>query len=102
MKIAIVGLGYAGLPLALQFARSGAEVIGLDIDPLKIEALASGRSYIQHISDQAIADCLKGGQFSPTSDFNHIKDVDAVIICVPTPLTRNREPDISYILQTGR
>lgn len=102
MKIAIVGLGYAGLPLAIEFARSGVEVIGLDIDPLKVEALAKGRSYIQHISDKAIADCLQAGRFSPSTDFERIKEVEAVIICVPTPLTRNREPDISYILQTGR
>src|SRR5664280_1930194 len=102
MKIAVIGLGYVGLPLSLQFARSGVTVFGLDIDPAKVEALNGGRSYIKHISGEAIAAAVKAKTFSPAADFSRIKDVEAVIICVPTPLNKNREPDISYILQTGK
>ncbi len=102
MKIAIVGLGYVGLPLSLQFARSGVEVLGLDIDPAKIDALAKGRSYIKHISSEAISELVNKGMFSASTDFSRIKEVQAAIICVPTPLNKNREPDISYIVETGR
>ena len=102
MKIAIVGLGYVGLPLSLQFARSGVEVLGLDIDPAKIESLNQGRSYIKHIESSAIAEPVKAGRFSASTDFVRIQEVSAVIICVPTPLNKNREPDISYIIETGR
>src|SRR6266404_8058829 len=102
MKIAIVGLGYVGLPLALQFARSGANVLGLDIDPLKIKLLNSGKSYIKHIDGSGITELRKSGLLSVSTAFTGIREVDAVIICVPTPLNKNREPDISYILETGR
>jgi UDP-N-acetyl-D-glucosamine dehydrogenase len=102
MKIAIVGLGYVGLPLSLQFARSGVEVIGLDIDPAKVDALSKGRSYIKHIESAAVADMVNGGKFSAFTDFRKVSEVEAVIICVPTPLNKNREPDISYILETGK
>ena len=138
MNIAIVGLGYVGLPLALQFARSGAKVIGLDIDPKKVEALNAGRSYIKHIAPEVVAAAVGCGSFYASTDFSLIADVsqrpavlgsgrafvtsplsggpqeaplavvpgsdavDAVLICVPTPLNKNREPDISYILDTGR
>lgn len=101
-KIAIVGLGYVGLPLSLQFARSGVSVIGLDIDPTKVEAIAAGRSYIKHIEGSAIAELVKSGSFTASTDFSRVREVEAVIICVPTPLNKNREPDISYILETGR
>ena len=101
MRIAIVGLGYVGLPLSLQFARSGVEVLGLDIDPAKVEAITAGRSYIKHIESAAVAEHVRGGRFSASTDFSRVKEVEAVIICVPTPLNKNREPDISYILQTG-
>src|SRR5882724_6238029 len=102
MKIAIVGLGYVGLPLSIQFARSGVTVVGLDVDVVKVKTLASGRSYIKHISNQAILDSVESGHFSASADFSRVREVEAVIICVPTPLNKNREPDISYILQTGR
>lgn len=101
MKIGIVGLGYVGLPLSLQFGRSGVTVLGLDIDPAKIEALHQGRSYIKHIDSSAVAELVKTGVFSATTDFSRVKEVEAVIICVPTPLNKNREPDISYIVKTG-
>lgn len=102
MKIAIVGLGYVGLPLSFQFARSGVTVLGLDIDTTKVDALNQGKSYIKHIPPETVEEHVKSGAFSATSDFGRIREVSAVIICVPTPLNKNREPDISYILDTGR
>ncbi len=99
--IAIVGLGYVGLPLALQFARSGVRVIGLDIDATKVEAINQGRSYIQHIAAAAVAAQVQAGRVAASSDFARVREVAAIIICVPTPLNKNREPDISFILKTG-
>jgi UDP-N-acetyl-D-glucosamine dehydrogenase len=100
-KIAIVGLGYVGLPLSLQFARSGLSVLGLDIDPLKVKALNKGQSYIQHIEPTAIQEQRQARRFAASTEFSRVGEVDAVIIAVPTPLNKNREPDISYILKTG-
>ena len=102
MKIAIVGLGYVGLPLSLQFARSGVTVLGLDIDTSKVDLLNQGKSFIKHISAETVAQAVKDGSFSASSDFSRIGEVSAVVICVPTPLNKNREPDISYIIETGR
>jgi UDP-N-acetyl-D-glucosamine dehydrogenase len=102
MNIAIVGLGYVGLPLSLQFARSGATVLGLDIDQTKIDALNGGKSYIKHITGADIKAMVDKKAFSASTDFSRVKDVSAVIICVPTPLNKNREPDISYITETGK
>jgi len=102
MKIAIVGLGYVGLPLSLQFARSDTYVLGLDIDGTKVKSLLAGHSYIKHIESSAIAEAVNAGRFSASTDFSRVKEVEAVIICVPTPLNKNREPDISYILETGQ
>jgi UDP-N-acetyl-D-glucosamine dehydrogenase len=102
MKIAIVGLGYVGLPLSLQFARSGVKVLGLDVDTAKIESLNAGRSYIKHIEPSAIAEHVNGKMFEASTDFSRIREVEAVIICVPTPLNKNREPDISFIINTGK
>ena len=101
MKIAIVGLGYVGLPLCLQFARSDVQVVGLDIDPTKVLAINAGRSYIQHIDSASIQQFVGEGKLSASTDFSALSQVEAVIICVPTPLNKNREPDISYILKTG-
>src|SRR5438045_9791920 len=102
MRIVVAGLGYVGLPLSLQFARSNVQVVGLDIDSEKVEALNQGRSYIKHIASDAIAEFKEANRLSASTDFSQVKDVDAVIICVPTPLNKNREPDISYVLNTGR
>jgi UDP-N-acetyl-D-glucosamine dehydrogenase len=101
-KIAVVGLGYVGLPLSLQFARSGVSVIGLDVDPEKVDALNQGHSYIKHVPAETVAEHVKARRLAASTDFAHVGEVDAVIICVPTPLNKNREPDISFILQTGR
>jgi len=101
MRIGIVGLGYVGLPLSMQFARSGVEVLGLDIDTFKVDAVNAGRSYIKHIEGADLSAVVKQGKFKATTDFSKVTELDAVIICVPTPLDKNREPDISYIIVTG-
>src|ERR1039458_8002917 len=102
MKIAVIGLGYVGLPLSLQFARSGVTVLGLDIDPAKVESLNGGRRYIKHISPEKIFQGVKAGKFSPPCESTGSREGEAVIICVPTPLNKNREPDISFIVETGK
>jgi UDP-N-acetyl-D-glucosamine dehydrogenase len=102
MKIAIIGLGYVGLPLSFQFARSGVTVLGLDIDKSKVDSLAKGKSYIQHIPSETVVEVTRAGKFSASTNFAGIRKMDAVIICVPTPLNKNREPDISYIVETGK
>jgi UDP-N-acetyl-D-glucosamine dehydrogenase len=101
MKIAVVGLGYVGLPLSLQFARSCVSVLGLDVDANKVQLLNNGQSYIKHIEPSALAELVNSGKFSASTEFSRIKEVEAVIICVPTPLTKNREPDISFVIKTG-
>jgi UDP-N-acetyl-D-glucosamine dehydrogenase len=102
MKIAVVGLGYVGLPLAIQFARANVTVLGLDIDAAKVDSINQGRSYIKHIASGAIEEVAKEDKLIASTDFKRVSEVEAVIICVPTPLSRNREPDISFILDTGR
>lgn len=102
MIISVVGLGYVGLPLAIQFARSNVTVVGLDIDTSKVDMINTAQSYIKHIASETIAEVLKDKKFCASTDFTRIKGVDAVIICVPTPLNKNREPDISFIIETGR
>jgi UDP-N-acetyl-D-glucosamine dehydrogenase len=97
--IGIVGLGYVGLPLALRFSEVGYRVLGFDIDGAKVEALLSGRSYIDHIDGGRIADAVGRG-FVPTGDFRRASEVDAVILCVPTPLDRHRAPDLSFVTTT--
>ena len=101
-RIGIVGLGYVGLPLALQFCRCGVEVLGFDIDRAKVDSLNAGKSYIHHIPSEAVGAQVEAGKFSATEDFHLVSQVQAVIICVPTPLNKNREPDISYITETGK
>ena len=102
MNIAVVGLGYVGLPLTIQFARSCVTVLGLDIDAKKVQQLNEGQSYIKHIDPSDIAEHVNSGKFSASTDFRRIKEAEAVIICVPTPLNKNREPDISFVLETGQ
>ncbi len=97
--IGIVGLGYVGLPLALRYAEVGFKVVGFDIDSSKIDKIKDGLSYIEHISGASIQKAVKVG-FSATTDFSQISKVDAVILCVPTPLNKFREPDLSFVLNT--
>ncbi|UOF02251.1 nucleotide sugar dehydrogenase [Bdellovibrio reynosensis] len=98
-NIGIVGLGYVGLPLALRYADEGFKVTGFDIDNSKVAMIAEGKSYIEHIPSEGIAKAVKNG-FVATTHFENIKDVDAIILCVPTPLNKYREPDLSFVLDT--
>lgn len=100
--IAIAGLGYVGLPLALHFAHAGVPVIGLDIDAAKTARLNRGESFILHIPSERVAAAVGAGHFTATTDFASIRDCQAVVICVPTPLKGDHEPDLSYVLNTGR
>ena len=102
MTIAIVGLGYVGLPLSLQFARNDVSVIGLDVDPAKVDSINRGESYIKHIAAEDVVMHTATARLRASLDFAEVRNVEAVIICVPTPLNKNREPDISYVLNTGR
>lgn len=97
--IGIVGLGYVGLPLMIRYSEVGYKVVGFDIDNSKIEKLNAGQSYIEHIHGDLIQESIEKG-FVATSDFSKIKDVDAIILCVPTPLNKYREPDLSFVLNT--
>jgi UDP-N-acetyl-D-glucosamine dehydrogenase len=95
-------MGYVGLPLAMQFARSGAHVLGLDVDTTKVNKLNAGESYILHIPAANVQEQRDAGRFEATTDFARSSDCQAVIICVPTPLGEGRDPDLSYVLATGR
>jgi len=98
-SIAIIGLGYVGLPLALRYSDIGYQVLGVDLDADKVDKLNTGKSYIKHISDDKIASANDFG-FKATTDFKNISAADAVVLCLPTPLSRQREPDLSYVLNT--
>jgi UDP-N-acetyl-D-glucosamine dehydrogenase len=100
--VGIVGQGYVGLPLGLVLCEAGLRVVGFDLDPRKIEALSRGESYIKHIGPERVAAAVKGGRYAATADFDRLGECDAILICVPTPLGRHREPDNSYIHSTGR
>jgi UDP-N-acetyl-D-glucosamine dehydrogenase len=95
---AVIGLGYVGLPLAMEIATAGFNVIGVDLDRNKIATLKKGKSYILDVADDTIADAVSSGKFTPTSDFSALANADTVSICVPTPLSKSRDPDISFIL----
>lgn len=98
-KIGIVGLGYVGLPLMLRYVDIGYQVLGFDIDTRKVDMLNEGKSYIEHISGEKIA-AARESLFEATTDFTRIGEVEAVILCVPTPLNKYREPDMSYVINT--
>src|SRR5258708_4778438 len=100
-RVAIVGLGYVGLPLAETFAWGGYPVLGFDVDPGKVEKLRRGESYIGHICAERVSELVGSGRFEATCDPERFREADAVIICVPTPLGEAREPDLSYIVRTG-
>jgi UDP-N-acetyl-D-glucosamine dehydrogenase len=99
--VGVVGLGYVGLPLVLLFARQGLRTVGFDVDPLKVEKLQRGESYILHIPSAAIAEQSAAGRLCATTDFRAVRDVDALLICVPTPLDEHRQPDLSFIRNTA-
>ena len=98
--VGVIGLGYVGLPLLLCFVEKGFCAIGFDVDPKKPSALLKGESYIKHIPSDRIRSAVCSGLFSATTDFSRARDCDAILICVPTPLNKNREPDLSYIVST--
>jgi UDP-N-acetyl-D-glucosamine dehydrogenase len=100
-RVAVVGLGYVGLPLAETFAWGGYPVLGFDVDETKVAKLRRGESYIGHICPERVAELISGGRFDATSDPARFVEADAIIICVPTPLGEAREPDLSYIVRTG-
>ncbi|HZK91257.1 MAG TPA: nucleotide sugar dehydrogenase [Stellaceae bacterium] len=99
-RIGIIGLGYVGLPLACAIAERGFTALGFDIDPAKIGVLNAGGSYIRHISADVIATLRRSGRFEATADFARLAEADAIVLCVPTPLTRQREPDLTYVVRT--
>jgi UDP-N-acetyl-D-glucosamine dehydrogenase len=100
--VGVIGLGYVGLPLALAFAEKGFKAIGLDIDESKIELLEQGRCYIHHIADAKVKAAVESRRFSASSDFGRLAECDAIMICVPTPLTETRDPDLSYVESTAK
>src|SRR5262245_51495930 len=98
--VGIIGLGYVGLPLARAFSQAGFRVLGFDIDPHKVAKLAAGQSFIKQIPDAAVARMRTAG-FEPTDRFDRLGEPDAVLICVPTPLTDAREPDLKYVVDSA-
>lgn len=100
--VGVIGLGYVGLPLGLVFREAGFRVLGFDVDCRKVEALARGESYIKHIGADRVLEATRSGAFEATGDFKRLRECDAVLICVPTPLGKHREPDNSFIHATAR
>ena len=100
--VGILGMGYVGLPLSLAFARKSINVIGFDLDDSKVDMLNEGRSYLQHIPSSDLSDLIKDGSLQATTDLSRLSEVDCILICVPTPLSKHREPDLSAVLNTGR
>lgn len=101
LLVGVIGLGYVGLPLSLVFLRKGIRVLGFDLDPVKIEKISDGVSYIKHIPSQAIETFVSQDTFSATTEFARLGEPDVLLICVPTPLTSNREPDLQYVVATA-
>lgn len=99
--VGIIGLGYVGLPLAHTLHRGGTKILGFDIDPAKIVALKEGRNYLQHLGDEMVASLSKSDRFSATTDMGRLGECDVVIVCVPTPLGRHQEPDLTYVINSG-
>jgi len=95
--VAVLGLGYVGLPLAMAFAAQGVAVLGYDVDPAKIDTLTAGRSYLETVPSSAVAAAVQADKFVPTGDVSRLSQADALLICVPTPLSKHRDPDLSYV-----
>lgn len=100
-KIAVIGLGYVGLPLAVEFAKKGFFALGVDLDKRKISSINAGKSYILDIPSEEIGPLAKEGRLKATSDYSKLKEVDAIIICVPTPLRKSKDPDMSFIVSAA-
>ncbi|MCB1447794.1 MAG: nucleotide sugar dehydrogenase [Rhizobiaceae bacterium] len=101
-RVGVIGLGYVGLPLAMTVARAGFAVTGFDIDPAKIVGIGASKSYIEAVPDAVLSEFVATGRFSATTDFAGLAACDVIVICVPTPLTRHRDPDLSFVTRTGR
>lgn len=101
MRVGVIGLGYVGLPLVRSFCKSGAHVWGFDVDTQKVSSLLSGQSYIKHLDASWLSDALETKAFQPTSDLRRLREPDNILICVPTPLNRSRDPDLTYIERTS-
>ncbi|NLF14442.1 MAG: nucleotide sugar dehydrogenase [Anaerolineaceae bacterium] len=101
-RVAVIGLGYVGLPLAVGFARAGYPVLGLDVDPRKVAAIAEGRSHIQDVASADLAAVVASGRLTTSSDYRRLREMDAIFICVPTPFDARKAPDLSYIEQAAR
>jgi UDP-N-acetyl-D-glucosamine dehydrogenase len=97
-KLSVIGLGYVGLPLAIEFARAGFTVYGIDVDAAKVASLKRGHSYVGDVPSSDVLDAVEAGRFIPTTDFSVLKKADTVNICVPTPLNKTKDPDVSYIV----
>ncbi len=100
--VGVIGLGYVGLPLARAMGEAGLTVVGVDVDGSKVQALKEGRSYVRHLPPETLSRLVAEGRFRPTTDFSMLAQCDAVLICVPTPLTRQREPDLTFVTETAR
>jgi UDP-N-acetyl-D-glucosamine dehydrogenase len=100
--VGVIGQGYVGLPLGLVFCEAGLKVIGFDVDVRKVDAINRGESFIKHIGPERVATAVRGGRYSATTDLDRLRECDAIMICVPTPLGTHREPDNSYIHSTGK
>ena len=96
--VAVVGLGYVGLPLACAFATKGYKVIGVDLSEKKVESLRKGESYIIDVKSETLKSFVESGRFAPTTDFSVLREADCISICVPTPLAKTGEPDVSYMI----
>src|SRR6478609_8239017 len=101
-RVGAIGLGYVGLPLIRAFVAAGFRTMGFDVDQAKVERLVAGKSYIGHIPSEWISDCIASGKFTPTCDMKRLAEADALLICVPTPLSDSRDPDLEYIESTAR
>ncbi|OYV84421.1 MAG: UDP-N-acetyl-D-glucosamine dehydrogenase, partial [Planctomycetia bacterium 21-64-5] len=101
-RIGVIGLGYVGLPLVRTFVAAGYSTLGFDVDRAKVDRLLAGESYIRHIESDWIARCIAENVFQPTTDMRRLAEADAVLICVPTPLTDSRDPDLTYVEGTAR
>ena len=101
-KISVIGLGYVGLPLSLQFARSGVSVLGFDLDQQKVDSINAGKTYLKHFPSESIAEQVDANRLEATTDPSRLSEVEAILICVPTPLDDHREPDLSFVLDTAR
>ena len=100
--LGIIGLGYVGLPLAMEFVRAGYKTIGFDIDVKKIDKLSRGEIYLKHIQEDRVRDFFNSGLFTSTADFLRLNEVDLISICVPTPLDKYRQPDLSFVENSAK